>query len=59
MSKNIIISSFAVILASIFFVVNDAIINYLAPLNIKFYHFVFYGAPLLLLSVPLYFNFFR
>ena len=40
MSKKIIISSFAVILASIFFVVNDAIINYLTPLDIKFYHFM-------------------
>ena len=53
MSKKIIISSFAVILASIFFVVNDAIINYLAPLDIKFYHFVFYGTPAFI-SVPLY-----
>ena len=53
MSKNIIISSFAVILASIFFVVNDAIINYLAPLDIKFYHFIFFGTPAFL-SVPLY-----
>ena len=54
MSKNIIISSFAVILASIFFVINDAIINYLAPLGIKFYHFIFYGTPAFI-SVPLYF----
>ena len=53
MSKNIIISSFAVILASIFFVINDAIINYLAPLNIKFYHFIFYGTPAFII-VPLY-----
>ena len=53
MSKNIIISSFAVILASIFFVINDAIINYLAPLDIRFYHFVFYGSPAFI-SVPLY-----
>ena len=53
MSKKIIISSFAIILASIFFVVNDAIINYLAPLDIKFYHFIFYGTPAYL-SVPIY-----
>ena len=53
MSKNIIISSFAIILASIFFVINDAIINYLSPLDIKFYHFVFYGTPAFV-SVPLY-----
>ena len=53
MSKKIIISSLAVTLASIFFVVNDAIINYLAPLDIKFYHFIFYGTPAFI-SVPLY-----
>ena len=54
MSKNIIISSFAIILASILFVINDAIINYLAPLDIKFYHFIFYGTPAFV-SVPFYF----
>ena len=53
MPKNIIISSISVILASMFFVANDAIINYLTPLNIKFYHFVFYGTPAFIL-VPLY-----
>ena len=53
MSKNIILSSFSIILAGIFFVFNDAIINYLAPLNIQFYHFVFYGMPSFI-SVPLY-----
>ena len=45
MTKKIIISSLAVILASIFFVINDATINYLSSQNIKFYHFIFYGAP--------------
>ena len=54
MSKNILISSLAVIIASIFFVINDAIINYLTPLNIKFYHFIFYGSPAFI-CVPLYF----
>ena len=53
MSKKIFLSSFAVIFASIFFVINDAIINYLTPLNIKFYHFVFYGSPAFI-CVPLY-----
>ena len=45
MTKKIIISSLAVILASIFFVINDATINYLSSQNIQFYHFIFYGAP--------------
>ena len=53
MFKKIILSSFAVIFASIFFVVNDSVINYLAPLNIKFYHFIFYGMPAFLCA-PLY-----
>ena len=56
MSKKIIISSFSIILASIFFVINDAIINYLAPLDIKFYHFIFYGTPAFII-VPLYLSF--
>ena len=43
----------AVILASVFFVINDAIINYLSPQNIQFYHFIFYGTPAYL-SVPIY-----
>ena len=53
MSKNIFFSSLAIICAGIFFVINDAIINYLAPLNIKFYHFVFYGIPAYI-CVPIY-----
>ena len=53
MAKNIILSSFALIFAGIFFVINDAIINFLAPLNIKFYHFVFYGAPSYII-IPIY-----
>ena len=53
MSKKIIISSASIIFAGLFFVTNDAVINYLAPLNIQFYHFVFYGTPSYI-SVPLY-----
>ena len=45
MKKNIIIASSALLLSSIFFVINDAIINYLSSQNIKFYHFIFYGSP--------------
>ena len=51
--NNILIASFSIIFASIFFVINDAIINYLSSNNITFYHFVFYGAPAYL-SVPLF-----
>ena len=53
MSKKIFISSLAVILASLLFVCNDAIINYLSPLGIQFYHFIFYGTPAFL-SVTFY-----
>jgi len=53
MTKNIILASSALLLSSIFFVLNDAIINYLSSLNIKFYHFIFYGTPAYL-SVPIY-----
>ena len=53
MNRKIIISSLSLALASLFFVVNDAIINFLSPLNIEFYHFVFYGTPAYL-SVSMY-----
>jgi len=53
MKKNIIICSFAIITAGIFFVINDAIINYLSSLNIQFYHFVFYGIPAYI-CIPVY-----
>ncbi len=53
MSKNIILSSLSIVFAGIFFVINDAIVNYLAPLNIQFYHFIFYGIPSFV-SIPLY-----
>jgi drug/metabolite transporter (DMT)-like permease len=53
MPKNIFIASLALILAGIFFVINDGIINYLSSIDIKFYHFIFYGAPAYLI-VPIY-----
>jgi len=53
MTKKIIFSSLALICAGIFFVINDAIINYLTPLNIQFYHFIFYGTPAYI-CVPIY-----
>tara|TARA_B100000029_G_C17544172_1_gene947841 strand:+ start:1020 stop:1892 length:873 start_codon:yes stop_codon:yes gene_type:complete len=49
----IILNSIFVVTASLFFVINDAIINYLSPKNIQFYHFVFYGSPVYLF-VPIY-----
>ena len=53
MTKNILFASLALLTASIFFVINDAIINYLSSINIKFYHFVFYGSPAYLI-VPIF-----
>ena len=50
---HILISSLLIITGSLFFVINDAIINYLSPRGIEFYHFVFYGTPVYLL-VPIY-----
>ena len=54
MNKNIVISSSLIFIAQIFFVSNDAIINYLSPKGIEFYHFIFYGTPAFFV-VPLYF----
>ena len=51
--NNVLISSTLVIVASLFFVTNDAIINHLSSQDIQFYHFVFYGAPIFF-SVPIY-----
>ena len=45
MTRNIILCSCAIIIAGIFFVINDAIINFLSSINIQFYHFIFYGTP--------------
>ena len=53
MKKGIIIASISLLLSSVFFVINDAIINYLSSQNIKFYHFVFYGSPAFI-SVPIF-----
>ena len=53
MKKNIIIASSALLLSSIFFVINDGIINYLSSQNIQFYHFIFYGSPAYI-AVPIF-----
>ena len=53
MTRNILIASFSLIFSSIFFVINDAIINYLSVNQIEFYHFIFYGTPAYL-SVPIF-----
>ena len=53
MTRNIILSSFTIIIAGIFFVINDAIINFLSSINIQFYHFIFYGTPAFI-SFPIY-----
>ena len=45
MTRNIFLCSCAIIIAGIFFVINDAIINFLSSINIQFYHFIFYGTP--------------
>ena len=54
MNKNIIICSSLIFIAQFFFASNDAIINYLSPRGIEFYHFIFYGSPAFFI-VPLYF----
>ena len=53
MTRNIILSSCAIIIAGIFFVINDAIINFLSSINIQFYHFIFYGTPAFI-AFPVY-----
>jgi len=53
MTRNIILSSSAILLAGIFFVINDAIINFLSSINIQFYHFIFYGTPAFV-AFPIY-----
>ena len=53
MTRNIILSSCALIFAGIFFVINDAIINFLSSINIQFYHFIFYGTPAFI-AFPIY-----
>ena len=56
MTNKILIASISLIFAGIFFVTNDAIINYLSSVNIEFYHFIFYGLPAYL-SVPIFLYF--
>ena len=51
--QTVFISSSLAVVASLFFVINDAIILYSAQRDIKFYHFIFYGTPAYL-TVPLY-----
>ena len=58
MGNKILLNFVAILLAGIFFVINDAIINFLSPLNIKFYHFVFYGTPVYL-CFPIYLIMYR
>ena len=53
MSKNVLLASTCLLVASVFFVMNDAIINYLSSIKITFYHFIFYGSPAYLI-VPIY-----
>ena len=53
MKKSISIASILLFVAGIFFVTNDAIINFLTKTDIEFYHFIFYGIPIFL-CFPLY-----
>jgi len=53
MNNKIIFNFTSILVAGFFFVINDAIINFLSPLNIKFYHFLFYGTPAFII-VPIY-----
>ena len=57
MKKSIVYSSILLFFAGIFFVTNDAIINYLTQTEVKFYHFIFYGIPIYLcFPLFLFFN---
>jgi len=51
--SHIFLSSLLIIISTIFFIINDGIINYLSPQDVQFYHFIFYGTPAYL-AVPLY-----
>ena len=53
MNKSIINATILLLIAGIFFVTNDAIINFLSKTEVKFYHFIFYGIPVFL-CFPLY-----
>ena len=51
--NNIFVASTLALIATIFFVINDATIKYLSLQNVKFYHFIFYGTPAYLV-IPIY-----
>ena len=53
MNKSIINSTILLFIAGIFFVTNDAIINFLSQTEVKFFHFIFYGIPVFL-CFPIY-----
>ncbi len=53
MNKSIINATILLLIAGIFFVTNDAIINFLSQTDVKFFHFIFYGIPVFL-CFPLY-----
>jgi len=53
MNKSITNASILLLIAGVFFVTNDAIINYLSQTEVKFFHFIFYGIPVFL-CFPLY-----
>ena len=53
MNRSIVNSSTLLFFAGIFFVINDAIINFLSQTDVKFYHFIFYGIPIFI-SFPTY-----
>ena len=51
--KRLILSAILAVFASAFFVLNDAIIKFVAMKDVEFYHFIFYGTPAYLV-VPIY-----
>ena len=53
MNKSITNASILLLIAGVFFVTNDAIINFLSQTEVKFFHFIFYGIPVFL-CFPLY-----
>ena len=53
MNKSITNATILLLIAGVFFVTNDAIINYLSQTEVKFFHFIFYGIPVFL-CFPLY-----
>jgi len=53
MNKSITNATILLLIAGVFFVTNDAIINFLSQTEVKFFHFIFYGIPVFL-CFPLY-----